>query len=125
MRNIRANCMHSRAVIQLCAMGAVLALGFAINARPDTHQVAGPELPQAPGKAIVQRACTTCHTAEMITRKRATLSEWSATVDEMVNRGAELTDEEIPTVSHYLAASFPSASDSGTKTSPGGKGKTP
>jgi mono/diheme cytochrome c family protein len=70
------------------------------------------DLPPGDGKAVVERACTTCHTTGLISRKRATAAEWSATVDEMVNRGAELNDEEIVAVSHYLASSFPTTSNS-------------
>ncbi|MEG9432796.1 hypothetical protein JAO32_10825 [Terriglobus sp. ADX1] len=81
-------------------------------------QAASSDLPPGDGKAVVQRACTTCHTTGTISRKRATAPEWSATVDEMVNRGAELSDEEIVTVSRYLAASFPATSNPNTTTTP-------
>lgn len=80
-------------------------------AQSETPQTASSELPPGEGKTVVQRACTTCRATGMISRKRATAAEWSATVDEMVNRGAELTDEEIVTVSRYLASSFPATSN--------------
>jgi mono/diheme cytochrome c family protein len=113
--------------MKLSAGGAILVFAFVLvsNARPDTYQAVAPELPPGVGKAIVQRACTTCHNTEMITRKHATPAEWSATVDEMVNRGAELSDEEIPTVSQYLAASFPAVSNSNAGAAPGTRNKTP
>ncbi|MDX6457120.1 MAG: hypothetical protein QOE55_817 [Acidobacteriaceae bacterium] len=64
-------------------------------------------LPEGAGRPIVQRSCTTCHNIRVVTSKKGARSYWSKTVDDMVNRGAELTDEEIGTVVDYLSSSFP------------------
>lgn len=68
-------------------------------------------LPEGAGRPIVQRSCTTCHNLRMVTSKKGARSYWSKTVDDMVNRGAELSDEEIGTVVDYLSSSFPVVQD--------------
>lgn len=86
-------------------------LCISTSAQSEADKSSSSDLPPGNGKAVVQHACTTCHTTGTISRKRANDAEWSATVDDMVNRGAELSDEEIFTVSRYLASSFPATSN--------------
>lgn len=64
-------------------------------------------LPAGKGKAIVQRSCSHCHALKVVTSKRATKDQWSALVDQMVSRGADLDDDEIDVVVDYLAKNFP------------------
>ena len=78
-----------------------------------------PSLPPGKGKAIVQRDCVGCHALKVVTSKRATREQWSALVDQMVSRGADVPDEEIETVVDYLNKNF------GTKKAPTAKGSPP
>lgn len=69
---------------------------------------AGPaSLPPGNGKVIVQRTCTGCHALKVVTSKRASRTQWSQLVNQMVSRGADLEDEEIEVVIDYLAKNFP------------------
>lgn len=69
-------------------------------------------LPDGPGKDVVQRACTQCHDLNVITSKRATEDEWAKTVNDMINRGATLSDDEADKVITYLSQHFkPAQSD--------------
>jgi cytochrome c5 len=63
-------------------------------------------LPDGPGKDVVQRACTQCHDLKVITSKRATEDEWAKTVNDMINRGAVLSDDEADAVIDYLSKHF-------------------
>jgi competence ComEA-like helix-hairpin-helix protein len=65
-----------------------------------------PALPPGKGKAIVARTCKNCHALKVVTSKRATKEQWSALVDQMVSRGADLSDDEIDVVVDYLAKNF-------------------
>jgi competence protein ComEA len=67
---------------------------------------ATPALPPGKGKAIVARTCVNCHALKVVTSKRATKEQWSALVDQMVSRGADLNDDEIDTVVNYLSKNF-------------------
>src|SRR5207245_2813697 len=49
-------------------------------------------LPDGPGKDVFQKICNACHEAEVVIGMKQTKQGWSATVDEMVSRGAEGTD---------------------------------
>ena len=69
---------------------------------------AGPNdvLPEAPGKALVVKACTSCHQAPQIVTKRYTADEWDELLAKMVARGAPLTESEQDQVFDYLIAQF-------------------
>ena len=71
-----------------------------------------PDLPPGDGKAIVQRACVGCHTLKVVTTKRATPEQWSAVVNQMISRGAEVEDDEIETLVAYLSKNFPASAKS-------------
>ena len=68
-------------------------------------------LPPGPGKAIAVKTCQSCHGLEVVTSKRASPDDWAATVQLMVSRGADASDEDVDTLTKYLAASFPPVKD--------------
>jgi competence protein ComEA len=61
---------------------------------------------QDEAKALVERACTKCHTLTSTLKQHNSRDGWSAIVDDMVARGAELSDVEIETVIGYLAKNY-------------------
>lgn len=64
------------------------------------------DLPEGKGKGLVEQACGACHGLEVITSQRATSKGWSSIVDNMIERGATATPEEIPKIVEYLAKNF-------------------
>lgn len=75
-------------------------------------QSAEPSLPNGPGKDVVLRACVKCHSLKITTSKRASEDEWATSVNNMVNRGAVLSDDEVDEVIDYLSKNFkPTDSD--------------
>ncbi len=62
--------------------------------------------PEVNGKAVVQRACVTCHDIGVVTRTRYTEAGWRRMVGTMVDRGAVLSDSEIADVVAYLTRDF-------------------
>jgi competence protein ComEA len=64
------------------------------------------ELPPGTAKALVQRACTSCHELSIGSKQRMDRERWTALVEDMVDRGAKLTDEEFAQVVDYLAVNF-------------------
>lgn len=80
-----------------------LALAFAPTAfAEDTNTL----LPEAPAKAVVVRACTSCHQSAVLVAKPHTADEWDEIIGKMVDRGAQLTDAEEDQVLAYLAKNF-------------------
>lgn len=55
------------------------------------------------GRKLLQRVCGECHKLEMVTSRRLTKEGWTKTVQAMVDKGADATDEEFSAVIEYLA----------------------
>lgn len=81
-------------------------------------------LPPGAGRDIVERSCVTCHSLDVVTAERGSAAHWAQVINQMVGRGAELSDPEIDTVVKYLSSHFgPVGSATKTaipSTSPGG-----
>ena len=61
-----------------------------------------PQLPDAPGKAIVLKMCGSCHGAEIVLGRPSSEEGWNAIVIDMIQRGAQGTDDEYDEVVKYL-----------------------
>jgi len=66
----------------------------------------GQSLPEGKGRAEFQCICGKCHGVQIAIKLRHSAEHWSATVDDMVGRGAEGTDDEFELIVKYLAANF-------------------
>lgn len=87
---------------------AIFGFGLALLASaPLFAQQATSDPPPGPGLELIQSSCVGCHDISMITSKRKTPEEWSATVALMADRGAEVTPEEMQTIADYLSKNFP------------------
>lgn len=88
-------------------LGAMLLAGpaFASEAIPPSAQ-ASVSLPEGEGRALVARACSQCHSLLLVTGVRLTRKQWEAKIDQMLARGAKLSDEEIDLAAEYLARNF-------------------
>ncbi len=75
-------------------------------------QSGGKQLPDGQGKATVQRVCAGCHAPEIVLGKHETKDRWVQIVTDMVNKGANGTDDEFNEIIDYLAAHFPPATPS-------------
>ena len=64
------------------------------------------DLPDGNGKEIFVRMCSNCHAAKRVTKTRFPKKFWESTVDDMVSRGAEGTEEEAMIVISYLSRNF-------------------
>lgn len=80
----------------------LLAVGFLLT----IAAAAQSDLPDGPGKAVVEKICGGCHALAVFTENRSTKDRWAAVVDDMVSRGAQGTDEELDQVVTYLAKNF-------------------
>ncbi len=55
---------------------------------------------------LFEFACSECHPLDWPTSKRMNLTKWQSKVNDMVARGASLTDEEAALVAEYLAETY-------------------
>jgi len=63
-------------------------------------------LPEGEGKAIATDFCQECHRLTNLTSARRTADEWRETVLLMIDRGASIPQDKIPTLVEYLAKNF-------------------
>jgi len=91
------------AAFGLAAVGPVLA------------QTPKDPLPEAPGKDVVVRVCTSCHDATQFAFARLTPEEWDNEVTKMEGAGADMTAEEHAAIAAYLAKTFPKAAAADAK----------
>lgn len=64
------------------------------------------KFPDGPGKAVLLKVCTQCHTADPIAALHRSKDEWKDTVDAMKGYGADATDEELGVILDYLVKNF-------------------
>jgi hypothetical protein len=98
------------------ALGLTLCLAAGVARAQSPNDI----LPEAPAKAVVVRACTTCHQAAQVVVRRHTQAEWDELVGKMIDRGARLTDDEQDQVIAYLAKYFGPTPTRGPAAAPGG-----
>lgn len=94
--------------------GGLQAISIALALSALVGNARAQELPEGKGKEIVQDACSQCHGLQQIIDSKKTPEEWKDLVNQMIDNGATLTDEQIPIVIDYLAKNFPKA-DGGMK----------
>ena len=84
-------------------------------------------LPPGAGKEIVERSCVACHSLDVVTAERGSTAHWAQVINQMVGRGADLSDPEIDTVVKYLSSHFgPAGSETKAATpSTSSSGSTP
>ena len=64
------------------------------------------QLPEGPGKQIVEAACISCHDISQFARVNFAREDWDVAVNTMAASGAPLKKEEIPLVIDYMAKNF-------------------
>ena len=62
----------------------------------------GPAGPDAVATNLVNTVCASCHTLDRVRNKMADKDAWTATVTRMKEKGADLTDQQVPLVVEYL-----------------------
>jgi hypothetical protein len=67
---------------------------------------APPPPPPGPGLDLINQRCIFCHNTAQIFSQHKTPEAWSATVEQMANRGAEVSPEEMKTIVDYLAKNY-------------------
>lgn len=67
------------------------------------------DLPDGPGKDLVQTICTECHDTARIVAQRKTKAEWTAKVTEMLQEEQDVTEAEREIIINYLASHFAKA----------------
>jgi cytochrome c5 len=64
------------------------------------------ELPEGDGKAIATENCQACHRLTNLTKAHKDLDDWKETVQTMIDRGANVSPDQVDTLVQYLAKNF-------------------
>lgn len=67
---------------------------------------AAPTPPPGPALVVINERCSTCHSTASVFNQHRSADDWAATVQLMVDRGADLTPDDMNMVIDYLAANF-------------------
>jgi hypothetical protein len=82
---------------------SLLFVGLVIQAQEPGGAAQGPAGPDAVATNLVNTVCASCHTLDRVKNKVADKDAWTATVTRMKEKGAGLTDQQVPVVIEYLA----------------------
>ena len=100
-------------VMAAAALSAgALATAGARTPRPDSEDnrpslgVQLSSLPPGPGKAIADKACLRCHSADILRQQRLSERQWTASVTKMIGWGAEVPNDKTAELVAYLARNF-------------------
>lgn len=100
------------ALAALIAAGA-LALATAAPGQPATPPApvappspAADQPPVDPGLAAMQVKCVTCHDAGFITQVKRPKGDWRDLINQMIGRGADVSDAEADEIQAYLEKNF-------------------
>jgi cytochrome c5 len=85
-----------------CASLGVTAASYAQDA-PSKPQV---EVKDGPGKEVFLAKCTACHALQDVLAQRNNRVGWENKVREMVSLGASLSNEDVKTITEYLAKQY-------------------
>jgi competence ComEA-like helix-hairpin-helix protein len=73
---------------------------------PDQQEQAEKALPPGDGRKELIQVCTGCHLLTVISSQHKSESEWTDSVIEMRNRGANGSDDDMEKIVEYLAKNF-------------------
>ena len=92
----------------LIAAGTVLAAVTVWSSTASLAAEPGDELPDGAAKKVLQRACTTCHDLDEVTKFKGyyTRAQWKDIVVTMREYGASLADSEVDALADYLFAAL-------------------
>ena len=68
--------------------------------------IAADDLPPGAGSVVAAKSCTVCHGVDHIRQRRLAQDDWADVVDDMIERGAKLSDQEKETIVVYLGQNF-------------------
>ncbi len=63
-------------------------------------------LPSGDGRDLVLSSCNSCHNLKVVVHARKDRAAWAKSVNDMIQRGAQLFPEEIDPITAYLSKAF-------------------
>ena len=92
--------------VELVGLVALLLVLILASACGGTSQAPLGDQAALDGRTLLEERCTACHSIERTTGQKMTRDEWEETVTRMVNKGAELNEEETTILVDFLAENY-------------------
>ena len=86
------------AALMLFAVGC----GAKTEVTPEAEPAQG-EATELDGAALLDAKCSSCHSVETVLAEQYDAVGWEAVIDDMITRGAKLTDDEAAALAEYLS----------------------
>lgn len=64
------------------------------------------QLPEGPGKKVLQDACTACHSLDGVVKLHLDKDGWEGLIASMVSNGAQVDPKDLPVLVDYLVKNF-------------------
>jgi mono/diheme cytochrome c family protein len=80
------------------------AIFAAVLAGPAAAQ--SPAFPPGEGQPAVQAACAACHPPAIIASKRYNGDKWAEVIEQMIGKGAKVSDADFDVIVSYLAKTY-------------------
>jgi mono/diheme cytochrome c family protein len=92
--------------LALAALAAACGLSLAKAAQEPPPPAPPPPpadtAPADPGLALIQSRCVMCHSADFVLQARKPKAAWRDLINEMVGKGAQVSDAEADQIQAYL-----------------------
>jgi cytochrome c5 len=85
----------------------LIALLLASVSAPAFAQDDFKSLPPGPGRDVMVKVCSQCHSPEVASTQALDEPGWRALINDMANRGAQASDADFETIIKYMTQSFP------------------
>jgi len=98
-------------VAVLATVGLLVACGGPTTQQPAPTVPPQEEKPTKPivpadGLTLLETRCTACHSLDRVQQAQKTFDEWTQTVDQMIAKGARLSEEERAVLLKYLVETY-------------------
>ena len=91
--------------ILISLTGLILLTLIAACAQTTAPETTAPETDTTDTRALIVDRCSECHSVDLVfNAEYTTEAEWSETIDEMIDRGADVSPEEKELMIEYLVA---------------------
>jgi len=100
-RMIKPGVMRLKASYLLVAASSVVVTGLVIRGNAQS------KLPEGPNRALVERACGSCHDIEQVAINGRDEAGWNGTIEEMTGYGLRVTPAERALILEYLKTHLP------------------
>lgn len=95
--------MVKRFTIAVVLLTLVLGLAACGSKTPEPVAPTPGEATGLDGQAILLEKCTVCHSADVVNEQSLDAVGWAALIDDMIAKGAKLTNDEAAALAEYLS----------------------